>query len=349
MPILGNFYLQLKGDDLSVFASDLEISAATTLKVKGEKDGETTIGAKVFTDLLKEFPAEPLSVDVSSDEVMTLQGEVVKAKLVGRSALEYPKVDAFLETANNKISADDLLEALTLSVYASSTDESKFLVNALCFRGVSSPKEPTRFHGYRCICTDSSRLAMVTKNTGGLEIPPSFIIPKRGVNELRRFLNDELGAMVGFGVKEPYLIVESNNSKLCIRLVAGEYPEVEYGVPTEEGDMAIIEIQPLLRALRRASLLIPDKHKAIRFKLESNSLQIFSQSSAIGEVFDELSVEYLGPSYDFGLNATYLLDAASAFSDVEKIILEFFGDNGPIKLYPEGNETALGIIMPMRL
>ena len=63
LQVLANFLISLKGDELSISATDLDISMRTVLKVKGEKDGELTVNARKLFEIVRELPSGAVQVD----------------------------------------------------------------------------------------------------------------------------------------------------------------------------------------------------------------------------------------------------------------------------------------------
>ncbi len=71
LPILGNIMFVLKGNELTLLASDLEIFIRNSIKVEGLEDGEIAMPAKKLLDLARllvtKFENVPASVDFEQD------------------------------------------------------------------------------------------------------------------------------------------------------------------------------------------------------------------------------------------------------------------------------------------
>ena len=76
---------------------------------------------------------------------------------------------------------------------------------------------------------------------------------------------------------------------------------------------------------------------------------ISSSSPELGDATEQLQIEYKGPSITVGFNARYLLDIAQTIVQEGKMVLEINGETGPGKFYAEGDDSCLGIVMPMRI
>ena len=66
MPILDNFLFELKGNTLTLTASDLEVTMVTSLALE-TVDGEGVIAmpSRILLDTLKKFPEQPLNFEVN--------------------------------------------------------------------------------------------------------------------------------------------------------------------------------------------------------------------------------------------------------------------------------------------
>ena len=78
------------------------------------------------------------------------------------------------------------------------------------------------------------------------------------------------------------------------------------------------------------------------------ALRITTESPETGEGFDELSVDYDGPTVVIGFNAKYFLDVLGAISE-DEIILQLSRELDPAVVRPASERQYLSVIMPMRI
>src|SRR3954470_13945760 len=60
--ILGNILCTVKGQELSLCATDLEVGVKVTLPVEAQQEGKITLSAKHFLDIVKELPEKPIQI-----------------------------------------------------------------------------------------------------------------------------------------------------------------------------------------------------------------------------------------------------------------------------------------------
>jgi DNA polymerase-3 subunit beta len=87
----------------------------------------------------------------------------------------------------------------------------------------------------------------------------------------------------------------------------------------------------------------------VRLDFLNNLVRISSSSPEVGEGLDEVEVQYKGRDMSVGFNARYIIDALSTIGENQPFILELSGETGPGKMYAEADESAIGIVMPLRL
>ena len=68
MPILVNILLTASNGGLTLWATDLEITAVSRLNAAVKSRGSTTINAKVFGDIVKELPEGDIKLEVTEGE-----------------------------------------------------------------------------------------------------------------------------------------------------------------------------------------------------------------------------------------------------------------------------------------
>ncbi|MBQ5539621.1 MAG: DNA polymerase III subunit beta, partial [Bacteroidales bacterium] len=94
LPILDNFLFDLSGNTLTIMASDLESSMRTRISLDNvDGSGKVAIEAKRLTDILKEFPEQPLIFEINQE---TLGVDIIsdngKFSIVGVNGDEYPEM-----------------------------------------------------------------------------------------------------------------------------------------------------------------------------------------------------------------------------------------------------------------
>jgi DNA polymerase-3 subunit beta len=120
-------------------------------------------------------------------------------------------------------------------------------------------------------------------------------------------------------------------------------------LPRNTGSKVTVLSSDLAHALKRVSLVVSDKSKAVRFDLFGTMLRISSSSPELGEAQEEVEVQYSGPDFALGFNARYILDVLATVGENQPFVMELAPQGGPGKFYTEADESCFGIVMPLRL
>jgi len=92
IPILDCFLFELSSDSLTLFASDMETTITTNIKVESSENGSIAIPAKTLLEALSNLPDQPISFIIDtkkfSAKLKTVNGDYT---LTGHNGDEYPK------------------------------------------------------------------------------------------------------------------------------------------------------------------------------------------------------------------------------------------------------------------
>lgn len=345
MPILANVLISATDGKLKIYASDLEITAVSFAQAAINSPGSTTVNAKVFADLVRELPDGDIRLKLTEGERLEITTKKSKFRIIGVSAEEYPSLPGVSFQVKGKISASTFLEMINKTLYAVSQDETRFNLNGVSCESEGGKKDKT----LKMVATDGHRLSLITRQVKDFSFDQRVIIPRKGLNEIKKVIEIDKDADIGIDINEGFLIVETKEFKVSMRLIDAEYPDYNQVIPKQKGSVASVPTGELIKALRRVSLLVSDKGKGIRLDFNRDNLKITSSSPELGDAIEELSVGYSGKPTSVGFNAKYLLDFALSVQESENISIEINGELGPGKVYAENDESYFGIIMPMRL
>jgi DNA polymerase III subunit beta len=102
LPILDNFLFKLQDNELVITASDLESTLTTRMHLDNTSgEGLIAIPARILNDTLKEFPEQPLTFDISTDDYsVVITTENGKFTIVGQSGEDFPQYPVLKDDIN---------------------------------------------------------------------------------------------------------------------------------------------------------------------------------------------------------------------------------------------------------
>lgn len=350
--ILANILCTIKGNELSLSATDLEVGIKISLPVEGQEDGKITLSAKHFLDIVKELPQKQLNITRKENNWIEILCGKSRFNIMSLSADEYPALPLFEDKEYFEARVQALKEMIDRTSFAVSTDATRYHLNGVFFEHLEA-------NVMRMTATDGHRLSFVDQEVF-LRMPElrrGIIIPKKGLSELRKFL-DESESSIGLAFERGYIFASSFNSSsekpnthssyLFIRLIEGEYPPYQQVIPKNVDRKLMVDHAALTSALKRVSLLAHEKSRGVKLALQDHLLTISSSNPDMGEAREEIDVEYSGEAIDIGFNAKYLLECLSVMN-TEKLEFHFKDRLSPGILKGVGLNNHTYVIMPMRI
>jgi DNA polymerase-3 subunit beta len=351
MPILNNFLVKASQGKLIISATDLEITAIASAAADVKTPGSTTVNARVFGDIVRELPDGEIKFKLKDGERFEIFAKNSKIKINAQSSEEFPSLPGMNVEPSGRVSAKELSEAIGKTLYAASQDETRFNLNGVCFELVNGKSKKDR--ALRLVATDGHRLGMVTRQLATFNLDDRMIVPRKGLTELKRIIDSSSlassGGELGIEVKDGFLVVETDNTKMSIHLIDAQYPDYNQVIPKSISSSAVMAVADITQALRRIVLLVSEKTKGVKFEFSPTSLRLSSSSPDLGEGIEEIPVKYDGEALTVGFNAVYFLDFLNSIAGSSEVKIELSGPLGPGKLSPDSDDSCIGIIMPMRL
>src|SRR2546426_1058028 len=172
LPILSNVLLQANGNEVHLTTTDLDVGVRGSFEAQVEKEGATTLPARRLFNIVRELPSSEIQIDVDGKNAASIRSGQSFFKILGLPEEEFPPLPKFEDAKVVTIRQKDLRDGLRRTSYASSTDETRYVLNGLLF----SMKE----NKLTLVATDGRRLAMADIE---LEIPRSqeadIIVPTK--------------------------------------------------------------------------------------------------------------------------------------------------------------------------
>jgi len=347
MPILANVLLDAsdkKHKTLTLAATDLEVGIRGSHPAEIETSGKTTVSAKKFYEIVRELPDEPVLLEATANSFLQIRCDRAKFTLAGNAAEEYPTLPDFSTGKTTPVQGIFLSEMIERTIYAASADETRYNLNGVFLeRSADSGKA-------RMVATDGHRLAVVDRmlasDLAGLEA--GVIIPRKGLVELKRLLDEEDGEEVELGFEGNSGLVRRGGVTLVMRLIEGEFPNYRQVIPREMTIQLTVGVEALSRVLRRVALLSAERSRAVKLELSAGQLRLSSNNPDLGDAQEELDVDYAGEPLTVAFNARYLTDALSSVK-AKEVRLSFRDASSPAQLTPTDDDDALAVVMPMRV
>ncbi|MAJ89726.1 MAG: DNA polymerase III subunit beta [Flavobacteriales bacterium] len=344
LPILDNFLFDVKKNNMTIIASDLEVTMMSTITIESEVDGMITIPARILTDTLKTFSNQPLTFIVDTNNFsIEMSSDMGNYKLAGQSADEFPKIPVVSDSNSINFGSEILLNAINKTLFASGNDELRPVMSGVFFE-LSSDK-------VTFVATDAHKLVKHTRTDLSSDKVSSFILPKKPLNILKNNITDDAEIKLEFN--DTNALFSFSNLTIICRLIDGKYPNYEAVIPKENPNKLIIDKSVLLSSIKRVSIYANKTTHQIRLKIAGSYLQITSEDLDFANKAEErLSCQYEGIDMEIGFNSKFVIDMLNNIG-AKKISLEMSEANRAGIILPldgtEEGEDTLMLVMPVML
>jgi DNA polymerase-3 subunit beta len=336
LPILSNILLEVKEGKLRLIATDLDIGISCVIPVDIQEAGAITLPAKRFSDIIKELPGEDVTISSKKNNLVVIETGSCQFKIMGLPAEEFPKLPEFKDKEVVQLEQENLKRMLTLTAFAVSIDETRYILNGILFKISKNTME--------LVATDGKRLALIEKKLKqGVEKDIQIIVPLKTIHELNRNLQDEGELSVIVGTNQA--MFELGGVIIISRLIEGEFPDYRQVIPASSDNKIKIDREEFLLAVKRAALLSTPDYQAVKLEVFKNKLVLSKSTPDIGESHEEVAMEYAGKELVIGFNPTYLIDALKNMSEAA-IEFEITDTEKPGVIRLPG---YVYIVLPMRL
>ena len=342
MPILSNVLITASKTGVTVTAFDLDIGIVSEHPAEVLKPGAVTVSAKTLLDIVSLVPDASLTLKKLPNNYAEITSGAAHYKIVGMAPEEFPKLPKEENAPLVKLSGSVLLEMIKKTQYAISTDETRYILNGVYF-------EPREAGKVRMVATDGHRLSLIERDlTGDFKLKAGVIIPRKGLFELKRLLEEAPEAECQLGFAENSALFKKPGLSMVMRLIDGQFPEYQRVIPKEGEKQVLVNRGRFFDALKRIALLSADKSNAVRVALSENLLRITANNPDLGEAKDDLEVAYRGAPLTVGFNAKYILDVLSAM-DSDEVSIELGDEHSPGVMHAPGDRSYTTVVMPMRV
>lgn len=345
LPILEDFLFELGKNELTVHATDLEITMSTKIAgVESKTSGSITIPAKLIIDILKTFPEQPLSFNVNSENnSVEISSDYGKYKVTGHDAAEFPKIPKIEKGNSFTVDSSILHRAISKTTFAAANDDIRPVMSGVLFQLSGD--------NVTFVATDSHKLVRFTRTDIKPGNDASFIMPKKPLKLLQNiFASNDAPVQVEYNNTNAYF--QTENITLICRLIDGKYPNYVAVIPFDNPNKMVISKQALISSLKRVAVFASASTNQIKFSISGSELQISAEDLDYSNSANErLTCSYDGEDLVIAFNSKFLIEILNGI-DTEDISVEMSMPNRPVIILPskeasDPDEDMLMLVMPV--
>ncbi len=345
VPILDNFLFEIKENELTVTASDLQTFFLTKVQVEAHGDSRIAIPAKILIDTLKNLPDQPITFTIDENaynvEITSNNG---RYRLACENSEDFPPHPSSNSNIDMDIENSLLKKAIGKLLFATSSDELKPSMGGIFLK---MHEERMLF-----VATDGHKLARYTFEDLGIKEEYSCIIPRKPLSILNNISISDKDQKFNIALSKSHAYFNIGSTKMITKLIDENYPDYNNVLPLDSPYKLTVDCHTILNSLKRVSIYANKTARQIRLKMTGSELQIFTEDLDFSnEAVERLTCTYEGNDLEIGFNSRFLIEALNNI-DTEEVEIHMGESNRAVLLFPkiqENNEELLLLVMPVIL
>lgn len=346
LAITENILIRSVTDGIYLTATDLETGFEGFYPATVEKEGAVAVSAKKLFEILREFPSDEILIHEVENRWIEIGNSKVQYHIVGMNPDDFPETPYITDVISFKIDASILEKMIERAIIISAAgDEKRAHINGVFIERIQGEKGNL----LRFVSTDGSRLNSVDhvfSSTEDIPVGEGVLVPKKGLNEVAKFL--DVDGEIQIGIKDSNFIVKKEKETIIIRMLEGDFPK--YGDILVKGNKHLIKLEKIKfgKMLKRMSILATDNYKGAVFTFDNNKLVVTATNPDYGESTEETEIEFSGDPIEAAFNPKFFIDTLSVI-DEENVIINIVDGSHPCIVEGDTDKTFIGVIMPMRI
>ena len=345
LPILSNVLIEPAEEGIALIATDTEVGLKVRVPAAVKRRGSVTVNARKLYEISREAAAEDVVLQVTTAGWIEVAAGRSKFRIVTLDPKDFPSLPLGSGAPGGvsvRVAAGTLREMIHKTLFAVSTDDTRFNLSGVYM-------ETIKVGTVRMVATDGHRLVMIDRILPEAELPAGLIVPRKGLVEVQKLLEEAEDEEVTLVVAEKDVRIHTRALSLFMRLVEGEFPDYRQVIPSASRVTARINRDDFLAALRRISLLASERSHGVKLHLERGSLEISASNPDQGEATEDIEISYGGEALTVGFNAHYLMEVLGVHPPGEVIEFGLTDEVGPGLLRGSQDPEYSYVVMPMRL
>lgn len=340
-PILEGIKIVASNDELTLSATDLELSIEKKIKAEVRQEGETVVPGRFFGELIKKLTGEQIELRLVENNTIKIKYTDSETTVQCLPVYEFPNLKKLENASEIEITKRALKNLITKTVFSVAADDTRPVLTG-CLLEVNGQE-------IRSVALDGYRMAVYAEKVEGNTITNNVVVPARSLNEIAKLLDDSEDK-IKLLMQDNFLMVDTGASVLTTRLLEGEFINYQQILSKSFETSIKINRKQLEDALERASLLSKiGQNNLVQFDIQDSNLTISSRSE-IGNIRENLTIALDGKELIIAFNARYFMEALRTINE-EYVMVKFNQAQNPCVICScdENTDNYIYLILPVRL
>lgn len=335
MEVLKGIHIETEDGYLVLTTNNLELGIITKVKADIEEEGKVLIEGRILYDIIRKLPNETLSITLKED-ILNITSKKTKFNIKSMFNDRYPLLEEYDEDRYETIDSKTFIDMIRKTNFASSNDESRGVIT-----GELLEVEENKVN---LVAIDGFRLALKTLDTNFNLEKRRVVIPSKTLIEISKIIdtNENFGILfedrnVSFKVEDTII-----NS----RLLDGDFIDYKKIIPNDFTTTIKVNNKEFIESLERAQLV--SNNNLVILDITENKLKISSKNNEIGNLEEEINIDFQGKELQIAFNIRYFTEALKNVED-EEIYMRFNTNISPCVINPENEKNYTYLLLPVRI
>jgi DNA polymerase-3 subunit beta len=293
-------------------ATDLEVGLNYLVaEVEIKEGGTTVLDADKLASIVRESGDDVLTLE-TKDGTCEIKGSDSRFTMYCQEPEQFPLIPGMEGEIDLELSLTALQAGIKQTLFATAKESSRYAINGVLWE-IKGKKMVL-------VATDGRRLARnripLTQVLNPDISKQKIIVPAKTMGLLERIGSHDKET-VSIKLIGNQILLSCTNVVISSNLVEGSFPKYEDIIPSNYDKKLSLHTEPVLSAVRRASLLASEESKGIKLTLLNNNLVFSGKAPETGAAEVSMSVEYNGEPLNIGFNPHYLTDALRVLHNSE--------------------------------
>lgn len=326
--------------ELVLKSTDLEISLQSSCILQESTLTEPEIflvpGKRIF-EIVKEL--EGAITFYLKPQQLALQAGMVNLALNIKDAQEFPPFPERIENLMH-FEAPFFLKILDSVAFLIPQNNANPALNGLLLE-IST-------QGLTMTTTDGHCLAQVRSPKYGLQVPRTWLLPRRAIFELKKILDSYQDQTLFLGICGNQLVFSGELFNFFTKLLADSFPQYQPILDKTSFEAAAVDRGRFVKTLKRSICLLSGHFLATKFTFASQTVRVSVNNKEVGTLDEELPVSgFNQEQLDIRFYAPYLLNGLQSFSD-ENITFYLKNSTKPIIFEAQAHDMDMTyLVMPV--
>jgi DNA polymerase III subunit beta len=338
LPILEYFLFTVKGDSLTVTASDMHLSIISTINVQCATSFSCCVPAKILMETLDALPDQPINIvydDVAKKINIISDGG--NFKISTEDSGDYLKINSNVIGHEVTINTQLLLKSFEATAFATSSDDLR-----PAMRGVLMDM---RDYCTKFVATDGHMLSMLTAHAMNIDLDQTLNIHRKAINLISSCIGSEESVRLSWNGN--MISFEWAGVRMLVKKIEESFPTYEMAIPKPDKLLRKVEMDryTLIAAIKRM-FLYTDSNKTVALSPNRHGQIVIESkdSDYLKEAKETWPCKLIGEPITIGFNAKFLLACLERIPG-DDVVMDMTNEGGATIIRPKVKSDEMEYLM----